>query len=254
MTRLLQFVLCIFLQIHLWAQQEGRMETDRPDQTESPFLTKKNYLQVEIGLGLAKEQGYSTIAAPTILWKYGLSKKFELRLVSEINVVKNPPPVPDGHDVNTGLVPLQIGGKLSLFEENGLLPKTSFIFHAAIPKVASRKFQAAKWAPEFVFAMQNTLSKTLGLGYNFGMEWDGETDKPFFIYTLSPGANVGDRWYTFIELFGGVQANQVAKNSIDGGLGYYINDNMKLDASAGWGITKPAVDYFVNVGFSFRFH
>ena len=30
-------------------QQTGRIETDRPDQTECPFIVKKGYIQAEMG-------------------------------------------------------------------------------------------------------------------------------------------------------------------------------------------------------------
>lgn len=230
------------------------METDRPDQTESPFITKYRFFQIEVGLGVGREEGYSTLVVPTILWKYGLLKKLELRLITEINAVHVPPIVPNGNEINTGLMPVQIGGKLSLFEEKNFLPKTSLIFHLGIPKAATRKFQASKWSPAFVLTMQNTVSEAIGVGYNVGTEWDGETDTPYWIYTISPGFNIGRRWYSFIELFGAARKNESPQNSIDGGVGYYINDNVKLDASGGLGISKAAVDYFFGAGFSFRIH
>ena len=125
--------------------------------------------------------------------------------------------------------------------------------HVGIPKLASKKFAAKKWAPSFVLTMQHSLSDAVGLGYNLGAEWDGEMNQPFFTYTLAPGFNMGKRWYTFIEFFGAVASEGTAQNTIDGGLGYYVNDNFKLDASAGFGITKAAVDNFFGVGLSFRF-
>jgi hypothetical protein len=254
MAKFFQFIVLPLFVTTLNAQQEGRMETDRPDQTESPFITKHKYFQGEVGLSLAKEKGYSTIAIPTVLWKYGLLKKFELRLITEINVVETPLIIPDGNKINSGLVPIQIGGKLSLWEEKGLLPKTSLLFHVAIPKVAAKKFQVAKWAPSFVFSMQHTLSKTVGIGYNLGAEWDGESNTAFGVYTLSSGFNMGERWYSYIELFGAIRKNDLPQNIVDGGLGYYINDDLKIDASAGIGISDAAIDHFFGVGISFRFH
>lgn len=47
------FSLTTFLQ-QVNAQQTGRMDTDRPDQTESVSITKKDYLQAEIGFNKEK--------------------------------------------------------------------------------------------------------------------------------------------------------------------------------------------------------
>src|ERR1700704_5639243 len=94
------------------AQQTGRMETDRPDQTESPFIVKHKYFQTEIGFNLVKIDGYTTLVVPTILWKYGLCKRFELRLITEINAVETPMSFPAGNETNTGLLPVQVGGKI----------------------------------------------------------------------------------------------------------------------------------------------
>src|SRR3954471_4424562 len=111
MKKLLQVILFLLLSTTMFAQQEGRMETDRPDQTESPFTVKHKYFQMEAGVSFAHENGFPTFALPTILWKYGLTKKLELRLFTEINYVETPLAIPDGYEIHTGLVPIAIGGK-----------------------------------------------------------------------------------------------------------------------------------------------
>jgi hypothetical protein len=236
------------------AQQNGRMETDRPDQTESPFLTRLHYIQGEIGFNNEKIQGLRTLVHPTVLWKYGATNKFEFRLITEMESAETPLLIPSGNDYNTGLLPVQVGGKLSLFEEKGLLPKTSLIFHVAAPKIASKKFRADKWAPNFRFTMQSTLSENIGLGYNLGAEWDGETDIPSWIYTIAPGFNIGKNWYGYIEAFGAVRKNEKPEHALDAGIAYYFSDNIKIDFSGGFGISEQAVDNYFAIGFSFRFN
>src|SRR5512138_2359944 len=134
MAKYFYTILFLVLANALSAQQEGRMETDRPDQTESPFITKKKYIQAEFGLHVIKENNLTTLIHPTVLWKYGLCKRFEFRLITEFVSEETPLLIPAGNDINTGLVPIQIGGKLGLWEEKGLLPKTSLIFHIAPPR------------------------------------------------------------------------------------------------------------------------
>lgn len=255
MRKTILFVLINFSCFYLFAQQEGRMETDRPDQTESPFLTKLNYIQGEIGFNYEKTQGLRTLVHPTALWKYGISKKFEIRLITEIVSAETALLIPSGNDIISGLLPVQVGGKLAIAEEKGLLPKTSLIFHIAAPKIASKKFRSDKWAPNFRFVMQNTLTENIGLGYNLGAEWDGENNIPipYWIYTFAPGFNIGTNWYGYIEAFGSIRKNEKPQHAVDGGIAYYFSPDSKIDFSAGFGLSKEAIDHYVAVGYSFRF-
>ena len=233
-------------------QQEGRMETDRPDQTESPYITKKKYFQAEFGFNYEKENGITTLAHPVVLWKYGAAKRFELRLITEFISTETPMLIPNGNDVIAGALPIRIGGKAALWEEKGCLPKTSLIFHIAPSKIANKKFQTDKWSPEFIFTMQHTLPGNIGLGYNLGAEWDGFSNTPYWFYTLSPGFNIGKKWYGFVEISGAIRKNEKPKSGIDGGIAYYFNDNMKLDLSGGTDIINSP-DY-IAIGFSSRFN
>jgi Putative MetA-pathway of phenol degradation len=247
------FILLSLSFISARAQQTGRMETDRPDQTESPYITKLRHVQTEIGFNIENDNKLKTFVHPTALWKYGVSQKFELRLITEFVSAETPLIIPAGNDFITGLLPVQIGGKVSFWEEKGLRPKTSLIFHVAVPKAASKKFHATKWAPNFRFTMQNSLSDNIGLGYNLGAEWDGESNTPYWIYTFAPGFNLGKKGYFYCEAFGAIRKNETPQHSLDAGFGYYVNDDFKLDISSGFGISKAATDNYVAIGCSFRF-
>jgi len=235
-------------------QQEGRMETDRPDQTESPVITKRKYIQSEWGFNLEKDNDLKSFVHPTILWKYGVCKRFEFRLITEFVSYETPLIIPAGNDVISGLLPIQIGGKVAFWEEKGLLPKTSLIFHVAPAKLGSNKFHASKWAPDFVFTMQHTLSENIGLGYNLGAAWDGENNTPYWVYTFAPGFNLGKNWYGYVELFGAVRKNELPQHNFDCGLACYFTDNTKIDISSGFGLADAATDWYGAIGFSFRFN
>ncbi len=251
MAKLLLISFLLFVSTCIEAQP-GPIDTDRPDQTESVNTTPKNYFQAEFGFNIEKDNGLTTIVHPTILCKYGLTKKLDLRLITKINTYETPLIIPSGNDHISGLLPVQIGARAALWEERKGLPKTSLLVHIAFPRLASKKFQASKWAPNFRLSMQNTLSEKIALGYNVGAEWDGESKTPYWIYTLAPGFNIGERWYTYIEVFGAFRKNEAPQNSIDGGLAYFVSQNFKLDISAGFGISEAAADHYFAIGFSFR--
>ena len=235
------------------AQPAGRMETDRPDQTECPFITRQHFIQAETGFVMERDNRLSSFVHPTILWKYGWAPRFELRLITEFVSRETPLLIPAGNELVSGIDPVLIGGKLALLEEKGLRPKTSFIFHLGIPALASKKFKTSHLAPEFRFTMQNSITDHFGIGYNLGAEWDGEVSAPWWIYTLSPGVNLGKKWYAYLEAFGAIQQKEAPQHSLDGGLAYYFSDHTKVDISGGAGISKNAPDWYLNIGFSFRF-
>ena len=110
------------------AQNMPSIQTDRPDQTECPFIVPSNYLQLENGLVYQKtDVNSSEIIAPNILMKFGVNNHFELRLIIEYSLNK------DVNNTISGINPVLVGFKTRLFEENGIVPTTSFIAHLAVP-------------------------------------------------------------------------------------------------------------------------
>lgn len=235
-----------------YCQNIERIDTDRPDQTESAFTVPKSYFQAEIGFNKENldDENYDLIH-PTALLKYGLTK-FEFRLEATItssyqNIIPNPV-------WTRGLEPIKIGFKVALFEELKLLPKTSLIFHLGLPTIASKKFKADHLAPSFRFTMQNSLTEKIALGYNLGAVWDGYTKTPTWLYTLAPGINIGKKWYGYIEAFGFIRKNEMPQHSLDAGIAYYISNDVKIDLSGGFGISNSSPKNYIAIGGSFRFH
>jgi hypothetical protein len=234
------------------ALAQERIDTDRPDQTESAVTVPKYYFQGEFGFGVEnfRFNNYN-IAHPDFLLKYGISKKAELRLAGNfgteyIHLIPEP-------KYTSHFEPIEIGMKVALLEEKGIRPKTSMIFHMIIPVESP----TLNLYPLVRFTFQNTLTKNIGLGYNVGLVWDGydrdpgHAAGPTFFYTLSPNINIGKRWYAYIELFGFTR-NGFQEHDADAGIAYYINNDMKLDLSSGVGLGDSNLLVYYNLGFSFR--
>ncbi|MEO6316991.1 MAG: transporter [Chitinophagaceae bacterium] len=238
--------------VPLFAQQLERMETDRPDQTESPFIVPAKWVQLEIGFNFEKNgPGLHTLVYPTLLSKYGISKRLEFRLIT--NLLTNRESTGSRYETTTGIEPVQVGFKVALMEEKGLLPKISLIAHVAIAEAATAKMQAESAAPNFVFTMQHSITKSMALGYNLGAEWDGFSNSPAWIYRISPGFNIGKKWYAYAEAFGFIKKQETADHNIDGGIAYFLNDNVKFDLSAGKGLSAISINYYFALGASIRF-
>ena len=243
-----KLVLFSFLIFNVAASaQVTPIQADRPDQTETPAIVPKGMFQVESGFGYQKEDAHNaTWTLPTALWKYGVNENFELRLITEIEIENKET------ENNYGLKPILIGCKIKMCEEEGIIPKTSFIGHMSIPNAASSKYKNDFYAPEFRFTMQHTLSDKFSLGYNLGSEWDGFTAAPTFIYTLTTGYAISEKLGSYVELFGFGPQKDKANHNIDGGITYLINHNFMLDLSSGVGLTANAPDYYIAFGFSYR--
>ena len=231
--------------------QPGKIDTDRPDQTESAYTVPRNYFQAEFGFN--KENTFYEnydLVHPTVLLKYGL-KGFEFRLITTFRSSYEQL-VPDPK-LTRGLEPIEIGFKAALWEEKKGLPKTSLIAGTGLPTIASKNFRADHLAPFFRFTMQNSLAPGMALGYNLGAEWDGYDSTPTWIYTFAPGFDLGEKWYAYIEAFGFIRKTEAPQHNIDGGLAYYINPGIKIDISGGFRISKAAPKNYIALGFSFRF-
>jgi len=240
--------------------QVDKIDTDRPDQTESAGITPKKWFQFEAGFlresdrnPHPNQQRFKDIdfEHPTLLTKYGLTKRIDLRLITTYATSR-------GRENNTiidrqnGITDIQLGGRINLLKERKIIPKISLIAHydfASLRTIDKDTIDGAN----FRFTIQHTISKIMSVGYNLGMEWERFGSAPAYVYTFSPGFNIGENWYAYIEAFGAFQKNEPAENSIDGGFAYYVTDDLKVDISSGFGISKAAPDWYVAAGISFRF-
>jgi hypothetical protein len=253
MINKLKLLITVFLfsSLDSFSQLE-KIDTDRPDQTESAVTVPKKWFQFELGFSAQTTTSLENeFQHPTLLSKYGIGKRIELRLITTLQTNTHFNIVDKVKE--TGLSPVEVGTKIALWEEHKFLPKTSLLFHVAIPGLASEKFKADKLAPNFRFSMQHTLSKLIGIGYNLGAEWDGFSKEATWIYTFAPGFNISEKWYGYIEAFGFISKSNKREHNVDGGIAYYINRDFKVDLSSGFGISKEAPDWYVAIGASFRF-
>ena len=240
--------MCFLTSNALRAQELPSIQTDRPDQTESPFIVPVHYFQFETGFSYQKTDDEATeIVAPTVLTRFGINDHFELRMITEHVIDKV------NSEKITGINPVAFGFKTRLFEEKGIVPVTSFMAHLSIPKLASKKFRTSYYAPDFRFTMQHTISKKQSLSYNLGAEWDGENAEPIFVYTLTTGYSFNDKIGGYVEFYGFVPQVEKPDHRFDAGITYLFNPDNQLDFSGGVGLSRFSPHYFISVGYSLRF-
>ncbi len=231
-----------------FSQEIQTIQLDRPDQTECPFIVPKGFIQYEAGFSFEQTNNKEfSISHPSVLWKYGINSRLELRLITELTTELN------HSTITTGLQPITIGFKVNLWEEKKWIPRTSFIAHLTTADWGTSDFKTRYYAPSFRFTMQNTLSKRFSLGYNLGAEWDGETANPTFIYTLTSGFSITEKIGCYVEIYGFVPRHEKSNHRIDGGFTFLLTNDLMLDISGGTRLTKNAPQYYVALGISQRF-
>ena len=87
---LLLIIFCLLICEVSFCQKIKNIQTDRPDQTECPFIVPKNHFQIETGVTYEKINTTEiNFIYPTILSKFGISERFEVRLITELNTIKS---------------------------------------------------------------------------------------------------------------------------------------------------------------------
>lgn len=256
MGKIICSILITFFSLSVCAQSE-KIETDRPGETNTPATVPKKWVQIETGFLMQIEKHFPRlkdhfIQHPSLLAKYGIGSRIELRLITELGTIREE--FVNDITSRTGIRNVQLGGKVNFLQEKGLRPKTSLIAHYNFRRLRTL-YKDSIDGINFRFAMLHTLSKTISIGYNMGMNWNRFGSTPAYIYTFSPRFNISEKWFAYIEVFGYIRRPKKfnPENSIDAGFAYYVNDNFKIDASAGFGLSKEALDKFYSIGASFRF-
>lgn len=233
-------IIFLFWGYVLHAQQSGRIETDRPDQTECPFIVKQGFFQAEVGFNRAVEDGDIRYLLPTALLKVGLHPSVELRYT----MLQEP---------GSGFSTESFGFKAHLFNDKGLLPRTALIvqYHLNQDRRDQSELNPMPHSiGETILTFQNSLGGAWGVGYNFGAEYhsDGGVEG---IYRIAPNVNIGERGYAYAEVFGRFPQTQFTDTWVDGGFAYYVSDNIKADISAGKSL-RTNDSWYLALGISLR--
>jgi hypothetical protein len=232
-----------------FAQEEEKIETDRPDQTETSAIVPRGRFQMENGFIHTKEEASShEMMLPTALSKFGVTDNVEVRLIT--NLVYNKTP----DSTTVGIEPVTIGFKVNLWKQKGLLPETSFIGEVMLPNVASKKYKQQYLAPELQLLFSNKITDKFAIGYNLDVTWNGESAMPGYEYTVSPEFEVSDKISVFIELYGFLEEHSRTDNWADSGFKFFINKNIQLDIAGGYELTahNHYHRFYETIGFSFR--
>jgi hypothetical protein len=242
--------------IQIILQPPGPIVPDRPGQTNPPSVIASGTVQLETGFSreTINAGGIQTInyLYNTSLVRLGLMTNCELRMVVEYAGTRTD----SGSQSSAlqGFNPVSIGTKIMICPEKGIIPQTAMNVALTLPYVGRREFRPTFLAPSFFLLMQNTLSERLSLGYNLGLQWDGNQPNATEVYSISPSLTVAEGLSIFAEFYGFSTEKSVSDYRADMGCAYLVTDNVQVDISGGVGLNVAAPDSFVAFGLAWRFN
>jgi hypothetical protein len=263
MKSLCILVAILFVNVHAYSQYvqiilqpPGPIVPDRPGQTNPPDVIASGLIQLETGFQreATNKGGIKTIdyVYNTSLVRVGLMTNCELRMVIEYAGTR----MDSGSQSSAlqGFNPVSIGTKIMICPEKGIIPQTSTNIAFILPYVGRREFRPSFLAPSFFLLMQYTLSEKLALGYNLGLEWNGEQPNATAVYSISPSLTVTEGLNVFAEVYGFSTEKSVSDYRGDMGCAYLISDNVQIDFSVGVGLNTGISDSFAAFGLAWRFN
>lgn len=220
--------------------------TDRPDQTESSSTVDKGSLQIETGilLGFTEDDFTSErqLLAPTTLFRYGITKGLELRILSQFESLKDEI---SSQKIN-GISDLEIGTKIQFLKKENLNTEIAFLSHLILP-TGSKGLTNDTFGTINKLSISHGLSDIMSIGYNVGYNYFGE-GKGDLTYSIALGISITDSFGVYIEPYGNLVEFDTHEASFDAGIAYLLKDNVQLDFSFGTGINHTM--NYISVGCS----
>ena len=196
--------------------------------------------------GFTNKEGFSErqVLIPTNLFRFGITKGIELRLVAQLESLKNK----TTFEETNGFSDVEIGTKVQIFKKEQVNTEIAFLTHLLMP-VGSEGLTNDKFGSINKLAAALEVSPKVGIGYNLGYNYFG-TGKGDLIYSISTGFKLNEQTGLYIEPFGEIVGLEEHLLNIDAGFTYLLKDNFQLDFSFGAGINNTMT--YVAVGFSWN--
>jgi len=211
------------------------------------FFNDHNTLQVESYINFENNNGVTTVSYPSLLLRYGILNKLELRLAFDLASIRDF----NTHTSRTGFTSMQPGFKLRFNEPKKFLPAFGFTGSVILPMAASPSMKQTYFAPSFNFSAEQDITKELSFEYAAGMQWDADnfqriyTASINFEYDIASGSTFYGDFYLFkLE-------NDAIDLRADAGFNQAINSNLLFDISVGTGLTTTTPVFFMSAGIQF---
>jgi hypothetical protein len=232
--------------------QVQEIESDRPDQANTPVLVPKGAFQIETGVMVEKdntqEQESVNYVFNNSLLKFGLNKYVEARLAFGYLGVKQ---ISDQASVSSGFGPVAVGVKIKLLDQHGVWPQAAVITNVTL-KTGAKEFRPPFTSTDVALALYSSITSKLSVTFNGGVKWSGPRPEASWLYATAIGYNLTDKLTTFVETYGFFPELYPSEHYTDFGFTYKVTPRLVLDTSAGVGLNENAKKVFISSGVSIR--
>lgn len=210
---LLMLALLLLLVQRGSAQDLGKINAGRPDQSQGTNTIPKRTVQLETGFNYRKDNLNGNVvrthAYPSLTVRLGLLNRLELRVEGRLqdSVIE------EGNRRKVrGLGPLGIGGRIHLWEQDGILPEAAITAMVILP-VGSAGLQPQNPEARLNLGLSHSLSDRLSLTYSFRYGWI--QDATAIQYASNLLAELNDRLSVYVEFFGLKEEGDLVENNAD---------------------------------------
>jgi hypothetical protein len=225
----------------------AQIMTDRPDQTESSSTVPKGALQLESGIlvGYEGDNLYTNrqLLLPTNLFRYGITKGVELRVLNQVESIKY------GDQNIQGISDLEIGTKIQLLKNEAKNTEIAFLSHLVLP-TGTKGLSRDIYGTINKLCISHSINENIGLGYNIGYNYFDEGNGDI-TYSISLGIGLTDKVAVYIEPYGEIANIEKHISNFDAGFTYLLNKNTQLDFSFGTSINQEM--NYASIGCSWLF-
>jgi hypothetical protein len=227
-----------FLSTLLYSLFAQDIVTDRPDQTESARAVPLGSFQVETGSMIEIDNIQRNWVLNTSLFRYGVVKNLEFRLVTELIHTK----ARIEQEALTGISDLQFGLKFQFL--NGPT-QVAYLGHLVLP-TGNLNVSSGTIGMRHIAAIGHDLSDRMSVGYNIGIDYFDSVNYAG-IYSLATGIGLTDKVSFFAEIYGDWFLFDAFNVLFDQGFTWLLKPNLQLDFSMGTGISSKSNFFSVGV-------
>lgn len=255
-------------------EEEGPLETDRPDFTEASSVVGRGHVQLELGYTFLQDKEHGervrSHSFPETLLRVGMiAPWFEFRLAWNYGIQSTTA----GGVTTTISEPedLYVGAKLALTLQDGIFPEMALVPQMNLPT-----------APQFIEDLTPVFepNRAFGAGeilpgVNWLYGWDvgeigyiaGSTqvnrtldESGGYYEEFAQSITTGYKWtkkltqYTeWFAFFPHGADTALPEHYLNGGYTYLVTNDLQLDVRAGVGLNSPATDFFGGLGAAYRY-
>ena len=201
----------------------------------SSGINKKIFqLELESIYSVQKEgsEKSTSWSIPSLLVRYGMSNTIELQL--------NTPVIKEQLYNNEHLIhslykfdDIQIGLSVNLWEQNKLLPETSFMYRTIVP--VALPFNIKKLGHIFSLNLSNSIGSKITFSNNIGIATETNNQTTGF-YITNINYELNPKIHFFIENFGDFTNSKLISTNLNFGAGYNFSSKVSADISIAKGI------------------